>query len=94
MEANETWTVIIETPSGLERVVVIRYSRRPTSDLAAGLVRLELGPNAAFVGYQDQDDASLQALQGVGYKQVHLCRNGWVAIPNGLLPAHENVCKF
>jgi len=28
MDANKTWTVIIDTPSGLERViVVIRYAR-------------------------------------------------------------------
>lgn len=67
MEANKTWTVIIETPSGLEKVVVIRYPRRPTNDLAAGLVRLELGLDPVPEGYKHENNASVKALEAAGY---------------------------
>lgn len=43
MDANRTWTVIKETPSGREQVVVVRYPVRPTNDLAAGLIRHRSG---------------------------------------------------
>ncbi len=70
MEANKTWTVIIETPSGLEKVVVIRYPRRPTNDLAAGMVCLALGIDPAPDGFQSKDDASVTALEAVGYRLI------------------------
>jgi len=68
MEANKTWTVIIETPSGLEKVVVIRYPRRPTNDLAAGLVRLQLGLDPVSECRKHEDAASLKALEEDGYQ--------------------------
>jgi len=72
MDANKTWTVIIETPSGIEQVVVVRYPRRPTSDLAAGLVRLKLGMVEVPEEHRHQEDASLLALQAAGYRLVSI----------------------
>ena len=74
MEANKTWTVIIETPSGLEKVVVIRYPRRPTEDLAAGLVRLELGLVPTPDEYRHENDASLKALEASGHRLIAIER--------------------
>ena len=70
MEANKTWTVIIDTPSGLERVIVVRYPRRPTEDITAGLVRLELGMSPAPDGHRYENDASVKALEAAGYRLI------------------------
>ena len=68
MEANRTWTVIVETPSGMEQVVVVRYPIRPTEDLAAGLVRHKLGMTDMPEQYRYCENASLKALEASGYR--------------------------
>ena len=68
MDANRTWTVIVETPSGMEQVVVVRYPLRPTEDLAAGLVRHKLGMEQMPEQYRYCENASLKALEAAGYR--------------------------
>lgn len=69
MDVTKAWTVILETPSGLEQLMLVRYPRRPTKDLAAGLVRLQLGmPVTLPESYRDCEDPSLQALEDCGYR--------------------------
>jgi hypothetical protein len=68
MDANRTWTVIVETPSGMEQVVVVRYPLRPTEDLAAGLVRHKLGMEQMPEQYRYCENASLRALESAGYR--------------------------
>lgn len=68
---NQYWPVVIETPDDSERVCVVAYPRRPTPDLAAGLVRMQLGMPAMLPdAYRFRDDASLHALQAAGYRLV------------------------
>lgn len=72
MDANRTWTVIVETPSGMEQVVVVRYPRRPTNDLAAGLVRHILGMPEVPEEYRFSEDASVRALESAGYRLLEV----------------------
>ena len=68
MDANRTWTVVVEAPSGMEQVVVVRYPIRPTEDLAAGLVRHKLGMADMPEQYRYCENASLRALEASGYR--------------------------
>tara|TARA_R110000851_G_C13101290_1_gene568429 strand:- start:11290 stop:11523 length:234 start_codon:yes stop_codon:yes gene_type:complete len=75
MDANRTWTVIVETPSGMEQVVVVRYPRRPTNDLAAGLVRHILGMAEVPEEYRFSEEASIRALESAGYRLLEVTQS-------------------
>lgn len=77
---EKVWTVVLETPTGLEQVILVRYPRRPTDDLAAGLVRLHLKmPTAIPESFRDHDEPALRALEECGYKLI------WVGEPTEII---------
>ena len=69
MESERYWAVTLETPSGEQRVYAVSYPRKPTEDLAAGLLRPQLGmPLSLPREYRWREDASLRALEAAGYR--------------------------
>ncbi|GAA5137951.1 hypothetical protein [Alloalcanivorax gelatiniphagus] len=69
MEINQTWMVLLETPNGKRQSIPVSYPRQPTKDFAAGFARMALGmPISPPREYRDQEDASLRALEGAGYR--------------------------
>lgn len=73
MTSQHYWTVTLKMPGGEERVYAVAYPRRPTKDLAAGLLRPQLGmPLTLPVEYRRRDEASLRALEAAGYRLVEV----------------------
>lgn len=69
MESERYWAVTLEMPSGEQRVYAVAYPRKPTEDLAAGLLRPQLGmPLWLPMEYRWHDEASLRALEAAGYR--------------------------
>lgn len=67
------WAVKVESPDGQCNVYAVSYPRRPTEDLAAGLVRHQLGmPLSLPDEYRWQEEASLRALEAAGYRLVEI----------------------
>ncbi|MBF5055041.1 hypothetical protein Y5W_00335 [Alcanivorax sp. 521-1] len=67
------WAVTVETPDGQRNVYAVSYPRKPTADLAAGLVRPQLGmPQGLPDEYRWQEDASLRALEAAGYRLLEI----------------------
>ena len=72
MDAIRYWPVVVETPSGEKQTCVVAYPRKPTEDLAAGLVRHQLGMNATPERYRYLEDASLKLLESAGYRLLEV----------------------
>lgn len=71
MQQARYWTITVESRSGEQRIYTVAYPRKPTDDLAAGLVRPQLGmPLALPAAYRCRDEASLRALEAAGYRLV------------------------
>lgn len=69
MKEQHYWAVTVETPAGEQRVYAVTYPRKPTEDLAAGLVRPQLGmPLQLPADYRWREEASLRALEAAGYR--------------------------
>ncbi|WP_101675167.1 hypothetical protein [Alloalcanivorax mobilis] len=73
MHEQHAWAVTLEDPLGARKIYAVFYPRRPTRDLAAGLVRPQLGlPVRLPQEYRWQEDASLKALEAVGYRLLEI----------------------
>lgn len=72
MDAIRYWPVVVETPSGKRQTCVVAYPRRPTDDLAAGLVRHQLGMTTTPEDYRYLEDASLRSLESAGYRLIEV----------------------
>ncbi|ASK34067.1 hypothetical protein CEK62_06550 [Alcanivorax sp. N3-2A] len=73
MHEQHAWAVTLEDPRGEKKVYAVFYPRRPTRDLAAGLIRPYLGlPVRLPQEYRWQDEASLKALEAAGYRLLEI----------------------
>lgn len=69
MESQRYWAVTLQIPGGEERVYAVAYPRKPTKDLAAGLLRPQLGmPLRLPRQYRCHEEASLRALEAAGFR--------------------------
>ncbi|MFP1683325.1 hypothetical protein ACLD0W_12505 [Alloalcanivorax sp. C16-1] len=73
MDATLTqyWPVLLKNPGGEEITVVVAYPRKPSDEIAAGLVRMQLGmPIKPPPEFRFQEEACLRALEAAGYRML------------------------
>ena len=74
MDANRTWTVIVETPSGMEQVVVVRYPRRPPN-IWSRISPPHFWGRRVPEGYRLSEDVSIRALEVTGYRLLEVTQS-------------------